>query len=136
MKKIQYFILVVTALFLVSCGSSKNTTKKNTEHVSLDNTSWQLAESVQGKIPTLVIVEGKITGNAGCNNYSSKDMVVNKETGEFSVGAVFTTRRACRNMQGEQSFLQMLKKANGYKIENNVLKLYQDKILLLKFVKK
>lgn len=135
MKKIQYFILVVTALLLVSCGSSNNAKKQKSERISLDNTSWQLAESVQGKIPTLVIGEGKITGSAGCNDYFS-NVATNAQTGEFSAAAVSTTRKACRNMQGEQSFLQMLKKANRYKIENNILKLYQDKILLLKFVKK
>lgn len=135
MKKTQYFILVLTALFLISCGSLNNTGKQKVQYISLDNTSWQLAESVQGKIPTLLIGKGKITGNAGCNNYFS-NVITNTQTGYFFAEAVSTTRKACRNMQGEQSFLQMLKKANRYKVENNILKLYQNKILLLKFVKK
>lgn len=133
MKKIQFFSLITFLLFLVSCGTSNKASVSN--KVSLKGTSWQLAESVKGNIPTLSMNEDKISGNAGCNTYVAT-VVENKTTGEFSIDQISTTRKACRNMQAEYSFISMLKKVNRYQVEDNQLKLYDGKVLLLKFDRK
>lgn len=139
MKKIYNTVFLLTALLLVSCGAMGNAgnSSSNTSsmQVDLENTSWQSAESVQGNIPTLSFLEGKITGNTGCNNYFS-NVESDPKTGEIVIGLMSTTRMACRNMQAENNYLSMLKKVNRYKVEGNILKLYQGKVLLLKFVKK
>lgn len=132
MKKIHYISIVALLLFFVSCG----TMNKPSIEASLDEgTSWQLSESVKGNIPTLTMKQGVISGNAGCNTYNAK-VEVSRHNGLFLVDQVSTTRMACRNMQAEYSFLSMLKKVNRYKIEDNQLKLYEGKVLLLKFDRK
>ncbi|PIE50070.1 MAG: heat-shock protein HslJ [Flavobacteriales bacterium] len=126
-------LLIVMSLFLVSCGINQNTVKhQKAQKIKLENTSWKSIESVKGKVPTLQISNGKIHGNAGCNNYFGS-LTINKATGLFSVGKLGVTKMACRNMKVEQNFLQMLQKVDHYKIEEGILKLYHNKILILKF---
>jgi len=130
------FLSICTAAVLVSCGtmSSSSASKVGKAQPSLTGTKWALADNVKGKIPTLNIEGEKISGNAGCNNYFGTAKV-DPSMGNFSAGALGSTRMACDNMSVEKNFMDMVGKANKYVVTGNVLELYQDNLLLLKFNK-
>lgn len=115
---------------LVSCSTLSNSKKQP----SIVSTKWTLAENVKGNTPTLVIENGKISGNAGCNRYFGT-LVLDAKTGSFQSSQVGATRMACENMSVENNFLKMLEQANKYNVSGNTLELYKDKLLLLKFNK-
>lgn len=132
----NFFLSICTAAVLVSCGtmSSSSASKVGKAQPSLAGTKWALADNVKGKIPTLNIEGEKISGNAGCNNYFGTAKV-DPAMGNFSAGALGSTRMACDNMSVEKNFMDMVGKANKYVVTGNVLELYQDNLLLLKFNK-
>jgi heat shock protein HslJ len=131
------FLSICAAAVLASCGAmsgGSSASKVGKAQPSLSNTKWALADNVKGKIPTLNIEGEKITGNGGCNNYFGTAKV-DPATGNFSAGALGSTRMACDNMSVEKNFMDMVGKANKYVVTGNVLELYQDNLLLLKFNK-
>lgn len=132
MKKI--FLSIAVSAVLVSC-SSVATSKPGTVQPNLTGSSWVVSDNVKGTAPTLVIEEGKVSGNGGCNNYFS-DLTLNSASGSFKTGSIGATKKACDNMSSEQNFLQMLETANKYVVKDNVLELYKDSLLLLKLNKK
>lgn len=128
--------LVIAVFFfgtLVSCGALGTTVKTNNQP-SLENSQWQLADQVKGKIPTLKIESGKVLGNAGCNNYFG-ELALDSASGSFSAKNLASTKMACSDMSTEDNFLNMLLKATHYRISGNTLELYQNSLLLLKFNK-
>lgn len=130
------FLSICTAAVLVSCGAmaGSSVSKVGKAQPSLAGTKWALADNVKGKIPTLNIDGEKINGNAGCNNYFGTAKV-DPSNGNFSAGQMGSTRMACENMSVEKNFMDMMGKANKYVLTGNVLELYQDNLLLLKFNK-
>lgn len=72
-------------------------------------------------------------GFAGCNRYFSAVTLLPESMKFGNPGA---TEMACPEMDGEQAFLDLLTQVNAYELVGNELKLYQDKILLLRFKKK
>lgn len=130
------FLSICTAAVLVSCGAmaGSSASKVGKAQPSLTGTKWALADNVKGKIPTLNIDGEKINGNAGCNNYFGTAKV-DPSNGNFSAGQMGSTRMACENMSVEKNFMDMMGKANKYVLTGNVLELYQDNLLLLKFNK-
>lgn len=65
-----------------------------------------LATLFTSKIPTMEFTaDGKVMGNAGCNNYRST-YTLNDDTVTF--GPVMSTKMACPGMQGEQLFTSLL----------------------------
>ncbi|MDR2206464.1 MAG: META domain-containing protein [Flavobacteriaceae bacterium] len=130
MKKL---LLIFVLAILASCSSvPKNKTKTQP---SLLNTNWTLAETLRGKkIPTLSIENGRISGNAGCNNYFG-EVLLDPTTGNFSVSKVGSTKMACDNMSIEDNFLKLLSQVNKYAVNGNALELYKDDLLLMKFNK-
>lgn len=97
----------------------------------LANTRWQLsalgdeivdADSEQQPYLTLDN-DGKVHGHAGCNGLNGSY----QHNGDaLSFGAIATTRKACPDMEGEQAFLQALKAASGYRIDGELLTLFDD----------
>jgi len=97
----------------------------------LTNTRWQLsalgdeiidANSEQQPYLTLDN-DGKVHGHAGCNGLNGSY----QHNGDaLSFGAIATTRKACPDMEGEQAFLQALKAASGYRIDGELLTLFDD----------
>lgn len=135
MKKLILPIFFAAAL--ASCSSIRTTRgKAGTAQTSLYGTQWILAENVKGKVPTLVVESGRISGEAGCNKYFSTDFSANTADGSFSANNVGATRMACDNLNSEQNFLAALQQANKYVVNGNVLELYKDRLLLLRFNRK
>lgn len=130
-------ILAFCSLILLASCSSINglSSKSNKKQPSLNNSSWILATEVKGAAPTLLISGDRISGNAGCNNYFSSDFNLDPTVGNFSVKNIGSTRKMCDNMDVESNFLKMLNETTKYLIKDNVLELYKDNLLLLRFNK-
>ncbi|WP_326984136.1 META domain-containing protein [Chryseobacterium sp. MYb264] len=130
------FLSIGAAVILASCGTmtSASASKVGKAQPSLSNTKWTLADNVKGKVPSLNIEGEKINGNAGCNNYFGTAKV-DPSSGNFSAGALGSTKMACDNMSVEKNFMDMVGKANKYVVSGNTLELYKDNLLLLKFNK-
>lgn len=65
-----------------------------------------LATLFTNKIPTMEItVDGKVSGNAGCNNYHSTYTL---DSNTLTFGPVMSTKMACPGLQGEQLFTSFL----------------------------
>lgn len=69
-------------------------------------------------------------GFAGCNNYNAR---VDLSPERIKFGSFMSTMMACPEMDSEQSYMQLLELANGYEVTNTEFRLYQDKILLVRF---
>lgn len=97
----------------------------------LTNTRWQLsalgddildADGEQSPYLTLNN-EGKVLGHAGCNSLNGSY----QQDGEtLSFGPIATTRKACPEMEGEQAFLQALKATSRFRIDGELLTLFDD----------
>lgn len=132
MKK---FVLgLATVAVMASCGAVGNTAKVGTQQVSINGSQWTLSDPVQGKTPTLVIENGKISGNAGCNNYFGT-LSLDASGGNFSATNIGSTRMMCENIPTETRFLKTLEQADKYVVNGDKLELYKGNLLLLKFVK-
>lgn len=132
MKK--FFVTCMIALAIVSCTSRLgNSSKLGKTQASITGTQWVLADDLANK-PTLVIEQNKISGNAGCNNYFS-DITIDTSAGNFIAKNIGSTRKLCKNMTSETSYLSVLQEVNKYVVTESTLELYKDNLLLLKFNK-
>ena len=131
MKNIFLAVFAVAAMF--SCSSMSSSKSRGTQ-TNIAGTNWTLADNVKGKKPTLNIESGKITGNAGCNNYFG-ELSLDATAGNFIVKNVGSTRMSCDNMEVESQFLRMLNEADKYVVSGNTLELYKGNLLLMKLNK-
>ena len=130
MKKL--IISMFAGAVLASCtAASSSTSKVGKAQPSIANSQWVLAETVKGKTPTLNLENGKLTGNAGCNNYFG-EVVLDPSIGGFTAGRVGATKMYCDNMSVEDNFLKVLGEANRYVVSGTTLELYKDSLLLMK----
>ncbi|MDO4763471.1 MAG: META domain-containing protein [Flavobacteriaceae bacterium] len=128
----KYLFLIIILLIFGACTSTRSVFSEN-----LADTEWVLEDNhlkLMNEI-TLRIEEGRVSGNASCNNYFG-NVIIDTATRHFSVGKLGVTRKACSKMSPESYFLKMLEKTNKYRLNRGVLELYQDQVLLLKFKKK
>ncbi len=102
--------------------------------VTLENTAWQAAGINNGRggvvsskttsLTNALFVDGKISGNAGCNQFSATYEILNDQ---LVVGPAIATRRHCAEpegiMQQEQEYLQALSKASTYRLDANGMEL-------------
>ncbi len=127
------FLSIFVAATLVAC-TSMSSSKVGSSQVNIANTKWSLAENVKGNKPTLVLEAGKLTGNAGCNNYFG-ELSLDATAGNFKTNNVGSTRKMCENMEVESQFFNMLKEVDKYVVNAGVLELYKGNLLLMKFNK-
>ena len=127
------FLSIFVAATLVAC-TSMSSSKVGSSQVNIANTKWSLAENVKGNKPTLVLEAGKLTGNAGCNNYFG-ELALDATAGNFKTNNVGSTRKMCENMEVESQFFNMLKEVDKYVVNAGVLELYKGNLLLMKFNK-
>jgi len=102
--------------------------------LTLENTSWQATGINNGRggvvssaTATGVIAmfaDGKVSGSAGCNNYSASYEISHSL---ITIGPVMTSRRLCAEPEGimaqEQEFLQALAAATQYTLTADRLEL-------------
>jgi len=104
--------------------------------VSLSGHAWQLVRFNNGnggmesnqaaeKIYVTFGEDGKVSGNAGCNNFSGSYEV---DGDSISIGPLATTRKMCAQPEGvmetEQAFLQNLDNAATFSITGDTLTLF------------
>lgn len=100
----------------------------------LENTSWQasginngrggVVSSATTQRVVAMFVDGKVSGSAGCNNYSASYSI---NGAQISFGPAMMTRRQCAEPEGimaqEQAFLQALATATQYTLTADQLEL-------------
>lgn len=105
--------------------------------------SWELqnmngesaAATFSANIPTLTFnfSEKRISGSGGCNRYNGPFTFAGNE---LDVKQLVTTRMACENMDGENTFINLLQGVSELQIENGVLLVKRNTLPVLSFVKK
>ena len=109
---------------------------------TLENTQWQASGINNGKggvvsspttqLATARFEEGKISGNAGCNNFSASYTISGHN---LTIGPAMTTRKLCAEPAGimdqEQQYLQALQKTHIYQLRRDRLELRDDNGSLL-----
>jgi heat shock protein HslJ len=111
--------------------------KYSAEQLTLENTSWQATGINNGRGGVVssattsrviaMFTNGKVSGSAGCNNYSASYEISDSQ---ITIGPVMTTRRQCAESAGimaqEQEFLQALAAATQYTLTAGRLELRDD----------
>lgn len=109
--------------------------------IRLEDRKWMLSEikgnpvSKAGRSAFIVFDEAKKSagGNSSCNSFGGSYSVTNST---LAITEIISTMRACiedDRMTIERDFLDGLRTANRYEIENERLMLYRNKRLLLTF---
>ena len=127
MRKLSLFLTVaVTALLVCACAATKPPAGA---HASLTETYWKLtlldgAEVIKGKRQTeahfvLRIDGNRVTGSGGCNRLTGSYKL---EGGSLSFAGIASTKMACTTgMQQEQTYLNALGQAAGWRIDGQKL---------------
>ena len=113
---------------------------------TLENTRWQAGSINNGKggvvssktteLATAQFEGGRVSGNAGCNNYSASYSISGES---LTIGPAMATRKFCAEpagiMEQEQQYLQALQKSHTYKLSRDRLELRNEKgSLQIRFV--
>jgi len=111
--------------------SEPDNTPKNYQFPEIEGKKWEVISlEINGDtrkpmgddIPTMMIEEGKISGNAGCNNYNGSVQL--SSDGSMSVGQLASTKKICQNkMTKEQQFLDLLQGAQSYSVNKIFLEI-------------
>lgn len=135
-KSITYIVFV--GLFMFSCKTAPIADFNKVKQIIQSNT-WVLqdengnAKGFNGQDVTMKFTPDnglQAVGFAGCNNYFS-NVTLQPESIKF--GQAGSTMMACPDMESEQAFLDLLSQVNGYEVAGTELRLFQNKILLLRF---
>lgn len=139
------FILVFLSASLISCNIFK--CKKSDTVAKLEG-NWELSYIAgpgitfdllyPDKKPTInfKIKEIQVSGNTGCNSFTGKLNATENKL-DFTQPMVMT-RMMCGDGQGEQVFINTLKKTTSYKItdEGKTLIFVSGDIAMMRFTKK
>ena len=130
--------LAVIVMFSQSCGSSKNLNMLSLlqgKSFNVESIAGKLlnAENFRNGLPNFNFgTDGKLTGNAGCNNFTGNFKMEGKKL-NLNPGAM--TRMACPG-NDESEFLNALKQVTGLKQDGNKLKLLNGANELMSLVPK
>lgn len=136
-------LFLTFSLFFISCNVTKTTTDFENTKKELISKTWLL----QDENGTVVSYNGqevsiqfekeetglRASGFSGCNRFFSN---VDFQPESIKFNGAGSTMMACPDMDGESAFLDLINKVNAYEISANELKLFQNKILLLRFKSK
>lgn len=151
------FILSLVFFTSLSCGNSKKApaTDRKEETVSSEvvekeapkEKEWtlvsiegapekkSLSDLFPGEKPTITIEHKSnvLYGSTGCNRYNT---TYELDGNKFKVNeSILMTKKYCQDVQ-EHFFIEKLKLANGYSVNDGVLKMTQDGKPLMTFEKK
>ena len=139
MKKLIF--LLVLGLSITACKTVAVTDFSKVKQL-FQNTTWLLQDengtvlSFNGEPVTMEFSEEQgfqAYGFSGCNRYFS-GVTLLPESIKFDQPG--STMMACPEMKTEEMFLDLLSQVNAYEISNGELKLFQGKIVLLRFKSK
>lgn len=119
----------------------KELDRKEDPRIHLDG-NWVLATINGGNINKMVVLPTlnfnlntmMMSGNSGCNLYSAE--IVGLSTSEIEISEVPTTLKACANENIERDYHKALSEVKGFKVEDDVLALANEKgDVVLSFIK-
>ncbi|XOD68615.1 MAG: META domain-containing protein [Flavobacteriales bacterium AspAUS03] len=132
MRYISSYISILCILFLTNCGGTKN--KYPTSIAYGGKWILQDAAEVYANDKKVYISfdprTSSFRGFAGCNKIRGNYLINDKEIDLFEI---ITTRKSCKEMKTENTFISLLKRANKIKINPLNLELYKGDILLIRF---
>ncbi|QLE00243.1 copper resistance protein NlpE N-terminal domain-containing protein [Galbibacter sp. BG1] len=100
--------------------TDENLTDKKWELVSLMGKSIsEIEETPTTPFIQFTSEENRVSGNAGCNNFTGTFTL--KEGNRFETSKIASTMKACRNMKIEGELLKILEKADTYTIKDGKL---------------
>jgi heat shock protein HslJ len=140
--KVASYKIEGDALTLFDANGTTYLTYTASKPVDLSSNDWSLIGYNNGKEAFVSVLlnttisasfgmDGKLSGTAGCNTYSS-DYTVDGD--QISIGPALSTRMFCAEegvMEQEMAYLQAMEKAATYKIEGEVLTLFDAQGLRL-----
>lgn len=119
---------LISSLLLSACSTNSLEKENNMENLVLENSKFQAIElnniAVKNSEKVAFISfesDSKIHGNLGCNNFFGSYQL-NKN--ELNLAQVGSTMMMCQNMDTEREFLDVLQNTKTYKLENNILELF------------
>ena len=130
---------ISTGLFIVAsaCIMKKDIAA---QHEKLYDTKWSLKKitTVSGTEPvsTKAFIrfnkeKNSAGGNGSCNSFGSTATV---DKNQVSFSEIFSTKMYCEQVQQtENQFLGNLRKVNRFEVDDNKLRLFENKTLLLEF---
>ncbi len=132
--------LILTAtLALTACHTmnDRRAPELTVQKAPLDFTTWELlalngqpADSARPPTLSLDSKQMRAFGFAGCNRYFAGY----KADGQFlSFSQAGSTKMLCPDMATEDAFLKALSATTRYRLDGNVLELWQDQELRLRF---
>ena len=136
--KAASFSIMGDALTIYDKDGGKLLTFAPAETLTLTSTPWRLQSFNNGKggmaatlatekITAIFGEDGKVAGNAGCNNYNGGYQV---DGDKISIGPLASTEMYCNDpadvMETEQTFLKNLSNAATFDIQNDMLTLYDS----------
>lgn len=146
LPKVTYYQIKDGALLLMNAENRLILHFVAHQSATLEKTRWQanginngkggVVSSTSTHLATARFEEGKLSGNAGCNNFSSSYTISGEN---ITIGPAMATRKFCAEpagiMEQEQQYLQALQKAHTYKLRRDNLELRNEKgSLLVRFV--
>ena len=142
LPKVTHYQLKDDALLLMNAENRLILHFVAHQTATLEKTQWRTSGINNGKggvvsstatqLATARFEEGKISGNAGCNNFSASYTISGEN---LTIGPAMTTRKLCAEpadiMEQEQQYLQALQKSHTYKLGRDHLELRNEKGSLL-----
>lgn len=126
---------VLTQSVIQHIDDSDQSLSQSTLLPSLEATQWQLVsyqgEAVpEGMLITAQFQDGRLTGNAGCNRYTTTYTAAENQ---LTLGPLATTRRLCPEpaMMQEQTYLSLLTQVTAYRATDSSLELKTSEGILL-----
>lgn len=132
-------LLLISSLFIITSCKTAAVTDFSKVKQLIETNTWYLqdegatATGFNGQEISMKFRNENglhVNGFAGCNNYNASVEIL---PDRIKFGNVMTTMMACPEMESEQAYIQLLELANGYEVSANEFRLYQDKILLIRF---
>lgn len=140
--KAIFLILPVACLFLLLSLGSCSLFKSSSPQPDISAVEWQLV-SVQpengdaklipasGQQVTLLVIDGRASGNTGCNSFSGN---AKRENNKITFSGIASTRKFCTSgMDVEAALLKALNAADNFRIKDGKLQLRQGSQTLATF---
>ena len=140
MKKTGVFLALSMSILLMSCcgcriSGSKQVALLVDSKWILDELDGELIDRPMSDSYTLQFdtSKGSAFGKADCNKYFSSYAIEDKSTIKFST--IGMTKMMCENQKGENNYFSILKKVNGFLINNDELMLLEKGNVRAIFIK-
>ena len=142
MRRFNVFMLMLlgSVLMLSSCC---NCGRRSAEPVDLQGVTWRLIE-LNGKVvpnqsdttryTVILSKDGQLNGRGDCNSYFGR--YVSNKDGELILSPDGATKAMCPDMRRETEFLYMMPEVRSFKIDGNILMLFNSEGKMIAAFKK